>query len=155
MARILILFIVTLILQTGLLPGLFPTIDTPEMFLPVIVALSIMSSEKTSIAFALTAGIVMDFYFLKAFGVRTLLFFTISYFFSKKRENLSSSVFSVITITLLIGILYQFIYFLIVNIMDTIPFRSLIDSIFSFQIPIIMIYSIICYSILNKEHRRR
>lgn len=155
MLRVVILFILTLILQTGLLPGLFPTLETPEMFLPVIIALSILSTEKVAIAFAVIAGLVMDFYFLKAFGVRTLLFFAISYFLSKKRESLSSSVFSVITITLLVGILYQFLYFLIINISESVPFKTLIDSVFSLEIPIIMIYSIIVYSILNKEHRRR
>lgn len=155
MSRVVLLFILTIALQTGLFPGLFPYMEVPELFLPVIIALSILSTQERALTFAIVAGFVMDFYFLKAFGVRTLIFFIIAYIFSEKKESISKSVFSIITLTFVTSVLYQFVYFIIINIMASVPIKKLIASIFSMQIPMLVLYSIIVYSILNKENRRR
>lgn len=155
MSRIVLLFILTIILQTGLIPGLFPYMETPELFLPVIIALSILSTQQKAITFAVVAGLVMDFYFLKAFGVRTMIFFMVSFILSEKKETVSKSVFSIITLTFLIGILYQFIYYIFINLRLSISIKKLISSVFSMEIPILVLYSIVVYSILNKENRRR
>ena len=139
-----LIFVLTLILQIGFLPGLFPTIAIPELFLPLIIAIAIMCERKEACIFALVAGLVLDFYFIKGFGARTLLFFALAYFLSGFAETFTSrSVFVVLTLTLLAGTLYQFLYFLIINAVgEGLEFQVLLNSIFSLEIPIMMIYSI-------------
>lgn len=156
MIRIAVLFVLTLVLELGLLPGLIPNIQTPELFLPAIITLSVVSERPSVPVFAFIAGLVLDFYFVKAFGVRTALFFTISYLISRNRENFSSaSIFTVLTLTLLIGLGYLVLYFLIANVRGSVSLRTLIDSIFSLEIPLQMLYAIISFAILNHEKRRR
>ena len=139
-----LIFAITLILQIGFLPGLFPTLAIPELFLPVIIAIAIMCEKKEASIFALAAGLVLDLYFMKGFGARTLIFFALAHFLSSFKESFSSrSGFVIFTLTLLAGTLYQFLYFIIINAVgENLEFQVLLNSIFSLEIPIMMLYSI-------------
>lgn len=152
-----VFLIFTFLLEIGIFPGFFPNIPTPEFFIPIIVTASLLKSRKHGMIIALIFGILLDTFYLRGFGIRTVLFLSIGYFLGTYRDNFSKqSIFVNLIMTLASSVYYMIVYFLLINLtVGGVGLNSVIKSIFSLQIPILMVYSLLSHYIFRMKEKRR
>lgn len=155
--KVFIVSIISLFFQIGLFPGLVPEISMPEFFVPLIIVFALVFGKKESLILAFISGLVLDLYFRRAFGLRVLLFLVIAFLLSSYRDKFTRrSIFVVSVITFVVGFIYIVFYGLGLSFLGIeLKNSAMIYNIFSLQIPIQVILSIIYYFIFIKSKNRK
>lgn len=144
-------------MQIGFFPGLLTEVTMPEFFVPMIIVMALAIDKKEAITLAAISGFILDIYFRRAFGLRILLFVAIAFILGSMREKFTGkSMFVVSVITAVTGILYILSYGLGLMFLgiDT-KTGAVFFNLFSFQVPIQIVLSIIYYKIFTKRKHRK
>lgn len=129
----------------------------PEFFIPLIIVFALVFGRREALILAAISGAVLDLYFRRAFGLRVLLFLVIAFLLGSYRDKFTKrSTFVVSVITFIVGFIYIVFYglglsFLGIELKD----NAMIYNIFSLQIPIQVVLSIIYYFIFIKSKYRK
>lgn len=155
--RLFIAGFILIMLRIGLFPALIPEINQPELILPMIVTVALLIGKVEAISVAAIFGLLLDLYFRRAFGLRLLLFVSIATFLGSYREKFThKSMFTVAVITVICGITYTVFYWLGLTFLGIIlKQNALFISLFSLEVPIQVIFSIIFYKIFSKKRYRK
>lgn len=155
--KVLIVSLISVFLQIGFFPGLVPEVAMPEFLIPLIIVIALIYGRKEAVLLAAVSGFILDLYFRRAFGLRILLFLVIAFFLGSYRDKFTRrSIFVVSVITTIIGFFYIVLYGLGLNFLGIdLKSNAIIYNIFSLQIPIQVILSIIYYFIFIKRKNRK
>ena len=156
-ARILLVSLVSLFMQIGFFSGLLPEVTMPEFFVPMIIVMALAIGKKEAITLAAISGFVLDIYFRRAFGLRILLFVAIAFVLGSMREKFTRrSIFVISVVTAVTGILYILSYGLGLMFLGiATKMGAVFFNLFSFQIPIQIILSIMYYMIFMRRRHRK